>query len=76
MRKFEKGFGQYNSHFVLHLIHAAEIIGYKHPDENIKKIWQEFYLNMCKAMHLNPETKKQMDNRLKDNPEVVNKSEQ
>lgn len=76
MKKFSEGFGQYASHFVLHLVHAAEIISYQHPDEKIKKTWGNFYFEMCKAMHLNPETKEQMMNRLKDNPEVVNQSEE
>ena len=75
MDKFVKGFGQYNSHFVLHLVHAAEIIGYHHPDPIIRTTWANFYLNMCKAMHINPETKEQMMDRLKDNPEVVKQSE-
>ena len=56
---------------MLHLCHAAEIVGYQHPDEQIKTTWGKFYYSMCKAMHLNPETREQMMERLKDNPEVV-----
>jgi len=76
MRKFEKGFGQYNSHFVLHLVHASEIIGYQHPNADISKTWGDFYFNMCKEMHLNPETREQIEMRLKDNPEVVGRAEE
>ena len=76
MKKFVDAFGHYPNHFVLHLVHAAEIIGYQHPNELIRKTWENFYFEMCKAMHVNPETKEQMMNRLKDNPEVVKKSEE
>jgi hypothetical protein len=73
MNKFTDGFGQYNSHFVLHLVHASEIIGYQHPEEIERVTWGNFYLNMCKAMHLNPETKEQMINRLKDDINLIKK---
>lgn len=76
MKKFMAGFGYYHTHFVMHLIHAAEIIGYQHPDELIRKTWVNFYFEVCKEMHVNPETKEQMMNRLKDNLEVVKKTEE
>jgi len=54
-------------HFHLHFIHASEIIGYKHPDKNIASWWSKAYLRMVHDMHLQPETERQMDNRLGDN---------
>ena len=53
-------------HYVLHLLHAAEILGYKHPNEFFRKQWLEFYHLGCKDMHLYPETEEQMDRRLSD----------
>jgi hypothetical protein len=75
MENFVHGFGQYNTHFVLHLVHGAEIIGYQHPDDKISETWGDFYSEMCRAMHVNPETKEQMNKRLKDNPEVTGRYE-
>lgn len=76
MNGFVDGFGHYNSHFVLHLVHAAEIIGYKCPIREWRELWGEFYLKMCKAMHINPETEEQMDKRLSDDPLTVLASNQ
>lgn len=53
-------------HFQLHLMHAAEILGYKHPVACVRKWWHTVYLRMVNDMHLNPETEAQMDARLGD----------
>lgn len=53
-------------HFLMHLLHGAEILGYKHPDPRIAGRWREFYLQGCTDMHLTPETEEQMDERLGD----------
>ena len=54
-------------HFQLHLMHAAEIIGYKHPDKFIREWWHTFYKQLVNDAHLNIETEEQMDRRLGDN---------
>lgn len=56
-------------HFHFHLQQAAEVLGFKHPDENIRKFWYNFYLRCCNFAHLNPETELQFDRRLGDNKE-------
>ena len=53
-------------HFHLHLMHASEILGYKHPDEKTKNWFHSFYRAIVKDMHLNIETEEQMDYRLSD----------
>jgi hypothetical protein len=53
-------------HFHLHLIHAAEILGFKHPNPTIKNWWNLTYLRMVNDMHLNHETEEEMDKRLSD----------
>jgi hypothetical protein len=54
----------YPMHFVAHLMHAAEIVGYKHPDPLLRKWWLTFYQNVIRALHVNPETEQQLDVRL------------
>lgn len=53
-------------HYVTHIMHGAEILAYKHPDERFKRKWLEFYIAICNYMHVTPETPLDMDMRLKD----------
>lgn len=56
-------------HFQLHLMHAVEILGYKHPDERIRDWWYSVYARLVHDMHLWPETEEQLDARLGDTRE-------
>lgn len=58
----------YRAHFVAHTMHAAEIIGYKHPDQRTQDWWRVFYYDLVKGFHLNPETAEQLDVRLGPTP--------
>lgn len=53
-------------HYHLHLLHGAQILGYKHPDPRMRARWIDFYLRGCDNAHMNPETIEQMDARLCD----------
>jgi hypothetical protein len=53
-------------HYHLHLIHGAEILGYKHPDERFRSRWNAFYIRACDDAHMNVETEEEMDSRLSD----------
>jgi len=53
-------------HFQLHLMHAAEILGYKHPDDDVRKFWRTFYFAIVNDAHLKPEPEEAMDRRLGD----------
>lgn len=53
-------------HFHMHFMHAAEILGYKHPDEQIRYWWRRTYLRFVSDMHLQPELEQTMDKRLGD----------
>lgn len=53
-------------HFHLHMMHAAEIIGYKHPDTVVRLWWNTFYRMIVNDAHLYPEMEIQMDRRLGD----------
>lgn len=53
-------------HFQLHLMHAAEIVGYKHPEAWIADWWLTFYRKIVNDAHLYPESEEQLDERLSD----------
>lgn len=57
-------------HFQTHLMHSAEILGYKHPDSKIRKWWNSVYVRLVHSMHLHPETEAEMDMRLGDSRET------
>ncbi len=62
--RFFDDYDQFPLHFVLHLFHAAEIIGYKHPNREISQFWKKFYFAGCDSFHMRPESEKKMDLRL------------
>lgn len=53
-------------HFHLHFMHAAEILGYKHPDPATRVFWNGVYVRFASDMHLHPETEEEMNSRLGD----------
>ena|ERR1700761_6880998 len=55
----------YPHHFLMHLFHCAEVVGFKHPDALISQCWLRFYYDACSSLHMNPETLEQFNNRLK-----------
>ena len=57
---------EYPHHFIMHLIHCAEVVGYKHPKRLVRSTWKQFYFEACEAFHMRPETEKQLDKRLND----------
>lgn len=54
-------------HFQMHLLHAIEILGYKHPDIKVRTWWNGVYERIVSTLHLHPETEEEMDLRLGDN---------
>lgn len=56
-------------HFHMHLMHAAEILGFKHPDLCIKSWWYKLYVRLVHDAHLWPESEEQLDRRLGDTVE-------
>jgi hypothetical protein len=57
---------KYPIHFYMHALFACEIIGFKHPDEKIRKWFNEAYYILVHALHLKPETEEECDFRLQD----------
>lgn len=56
-------------HFQLHLMHAAEILGYKHPNQEIREWWNRVYKSIVSDAHLLAESEERMDYRLGDGEE-------
>lgn len=56
-------------HFQMHLMHAFQIVGYKHPDRNIGTWFRDTYFRLVKDLHLTPESEDRMDWRLGDSRE-------
>lgn len=56
-------------HFHVHLMHAAEILGYKHAEMRIRDWWCKVYERLANDAHLHPESEAEMDERLGDTRE-------
>ena len=54
-------------HYYSHTMHAFQILGYQHPDSEIRAFWRRLYVRMCEALHVWPESDPQMNERLGDN---------
>lgn len=63
---FVSDLDQLSLHFVAHLMHGMEIIGYKHPDNRFARCWMWAYEQTVHALHLQPETEVQLNARLGD----------
>lgn len=53
-------------HFHMHLMHAVEIMGYKHSVRRIREWWYALYLRLVNDLHLHPESEVELDSRLGD----------
>lgn len=56
----------YPMHWLMHFMHAVEIIGYKHFDKHTRVFWRKLYISIVSAMHLLPENQERMEFRLRD----------
>lgn len=66
MQYFVAEMDQYPHHYVMHFVHAAEIIGYCGPklDPVFGVRWRRLYFIACAHMHMRPETAELMNSRL------------
>lgn len=53
-------------HYLMHFMHGAQILGYKHPGTGFRMRWGNFYKDFCDSLHLDPESEDKMDLRLND----------
>jgi hypothetical protein len=66
LEDFQRDLEYCTMHYYCHLMHAMEIIGYNHPEEQTKDIALGYYAAMVEFLHLNPETKDELNSRLED----------
>jgi hypothetical protein len=57
-------FGHLPQHWYSHAMHALEVVGYRHPNTQIKVIAYELYVEMVRNLHLEPESRTSMIERL------------
>lgn len=62
--RFLRDFDHLPVHYVMHLMFAAEIVGYKHPTSGTRVVWSTFYTRLVHKMHLRTETESRLDYRL------------
>lgn len=48
--------GHYPLHWYSHIMHSAEVIAYRHPDDETREQWMQVYVKLATALHLTPET--------------------
>jgi hypothetical protein len=53
-------------HFYAHLMHGAQILGYKCPHPDLRGRWSQFYRLCVVDLHLRAESEAEMDERLGD----------
>lgn len=61
---FLRSIDHYPNHWLLHWMHACEVVGYKHPNEEIGEAFEDLYRKLCKKFHLFPESVETLDERL------------
>lgn len=66
VREMAEDSDKYPIHYYMHMCHACEVIGFKHPDGEIRSWFHEAYLIIVDALHLRPETEEECDDRLRD----------
>jgi hypothetical protein len=75
MKKFLNDCDHLPNHYVMHFIHAAEILGYCHPDAERRDMWASFYRVACKKFHLRPETAAELLDRLNKDEDNFHKAQ-
>lgn len=56
--------GHYPQHWVAHLMHACEVLGYRHPDELERRTWNLIYRKFCHGYHVEPESPAMFESRM------------
>lgn len=72
---FRKSLDHYPHHYVMHVVHAVEIVGYHHFDATARAAWSGLYFDLCRGLHVNPETPEQLDARLNADEEAFGRED-
>jgi hypothetical protein len=62
--EFLRDLDEYPVHYLLHLAHASEVVGYYHPVQERQDLWRMLYFGIVSKFHMHPETKAELDKRL------------
>lgn len=54
-----------SQHYYSHLLHALEVVGYRHPDAVIRSFAWDMFSDMCSLLHLPVESKSDFEYRLR-----------
>lgn len=57
-------FGHLPWHWLSHIMHACEVVGYRHPNRIVRERYIAIYERMAHSFHLNPETREQFIARM------------
>jgi hypothetical protein len=60
----QSAFGHLPLHWYTHVMHALEVIGWRHPDRAVADVALGLYLAMAEGLHLRGETREHMIERL------------
>lgn len=71
-KSLRKSLDHYPVHYLFHLLHAMEIVGYYHPSKKVRSLYYERYCGLVKRLHLNPESKAMLDERLNEDRIATN----
>lgn len=72
---FLRSIDHYPNHWILHWMHACEIVGHKHPDPDISSAFFSLYRKLVKKFHLEMESMEKLDQRLGADEETFRKSQ-
>ena len=61
----------YPTHWLIHFTHAAMLVGFFHPDNEVGIIWLSLYHAIVTNLHMHPETKDEVNIRLRDGRRTV-----
>lgn len=61
---FLRSIDHYPNHWLLHWLHACEIVGFKHPSIVIQEKFKSLYWKLTNKFHLYPESEIELDQRL------------
>jgi hypothetical protein len=64
LRAFLRDWDHYPIHFVIHLMHACEVVAFCGSHKNEAIAFQSAYYRMVRKLHLNPESPGEMHDRL------------
>jgi hypothetical protein len=56
--------GHYPQHWVSHVLHAIEVLAFRHPVLTVRHQWHELYAAGCRSLHVNLESLTQFEARM------------